>query len=193
MQDKYSYGKSSYGNRSRNNSLGNSLSAQMQSVRDDMNKQKVEEYYDELKKGYFTPNGVIKKDFIVLYPEIIADNLTGFRKSDNAKDGSNNMSYTQIRSFYECVRVAESAYRYSKDAGNDSEENKEKLLIKIKRLDGVATYALGRDKPTVTKEFRRFIKANVEACNTVEDVVNGFMPHFEALVAYFKYKNPKSK
>jgi len=194
MPEKYSSNKDSFNTRYRSKSFGISLSGQLQNALDYMNKQKLKDYYDELKKGYFTPNGVLKKEFIVAYPEIIADSLTGGKKNTNSNGGSNSgMTYTQIRNFYDYVRVAESTYRYSKDAGNDSEENKEKLLIKVKRLDGMVTYALGRDKPSVTEEFRRFILANVEACNTVDDVINGFLPHFEAVVAYFKYKNPKSR
>ena len=181
MRDKFNHGKVSYGGQHGKGSSFKDLSG-LKNLLGDMNKQYVENYYNELKKGYFTPNGVLKKYFIILYPDIIADNLS-----------SGRMTYTQIRNFYDYVLIAANTYRYAKDAGDDSDETKEKLLLKIKRLDGMITYALARDNPSVTEEFRRFILANVEVCNTIEDVVNGFLPHFEAIVGYFKYRNPKSK
>jgi len=181
MRDKFNHGKVSYGGQHGKGSSFKDLSG-LKNLLGDMNKQYVENYYNELKKGYFTPNGVLKKDFIILYPDIIADNLS-----------SGRMTYTQIRNFYDYVLIAANTYRYAKDAGDDSDETKEKLLLKIKRLDGMITYALARDNPSVTEEFRRFILANVEVCNTIEDVVNGFLPHFEGIVGYFKYRNPKSK
>jgi CRISPR-associated protein Csm2 len=166
-----------------NNRSGGGFS-KLQNIKNEMEKKLINDYYTELKKGYFTHNGVLKIDYIMLYPEIIADYLGG--------DG-NKLTNTQLRNFYDYVRVAESTYKYSKDAGNTTETIKENLIIKIKKLNGMVTYSLGRDNSTVSKEFRQFLLANVEACNTVEDVLNGFIPHFEAVVGYFKYKNPRSK
>ena len=55
------------------------------------------------------------------------------------------------------------------------------------------TYALARDAiRSVPEEFRQFILANVEVCNTIEDVVNGFLPHFRGdKWVISNTKNPK--
>ncbi len=193
MNEKFNGGKSQFDGPKKKNMTLNSFSG-LKDVFYANNRKTIKDYYEELKNGYFTPNHVIKQEFLKEYPEIIVDDLAGIRLGKNGNTESKlRMSYTQIRNFYDYIRVAESSYRYSKEAGNDSETLKERFLAKIRRLDPMVTYALGRDNPSVTKEFRKFILANINSCNTVEDVINGFLPHFEAVVGYFKYKYPKSK
>ena len=140
-------------------------------------------YLQELKKGYFSEKKVIRKEFLITYTNSISLSFV-------------NMTYTQIRSFFGAVRIVESAYHYAieRKSGGTSEEIAEaKLIANIQRLDGIVTYACARDRNAVPENFRIFLQNNIEACKTAKDVLEGLIPHFEAVLGYFRYNFPNQR
>ena len=136
-----------------------------------------EGYLPDLAKGYFSEEGVIRKEYLVTYPDGVSWSFTG-------------MTYTQIRSFFAALRVAESAYSNAIEGGVKAKVAEEQLIANVQRLDGIVTYARGRDRYLVPETFRTFMRKNIEACQTAKDVLEGFMLHFEAVLGYFRYNFP---
>ena len=131
------------------------------------------DYTDELKKGYFNERGVIKKVFIKELSEKAAKSFLG----------PPQMTSTQLRNFYNHVKSSGTIYQLSRQ---DRDTAKDELLIKVQRLDSIVGYNKGRDGINIPVSFVEFIKANLEACKSADDVIAGFIPHFETVVGYFK-------
>lgn len=123
-----------------------------------------------LSNGYFTEDGHIKSELLMDNALSVADSFT------------RDMKYSQLRRFYTHVKTAEKAYDFTKD--------KEKLIRDIQKMDSFVAEASKKDK--VTGPFYKFIRENVSAIKTKKDVLEGFIPHFQSVVAYFTYKYPRS-
>lgn len=89
----------------------------------------------------------------------------------------------QIRRFFQHCRVIEARLR-AKTSTWDQE------ITKFQKLDVAVADAFGKSPPKVPAIFRDFIQKNVAAVRTEKDFLEGFLPHFEALVgfgsAYFR-------
>ena len=89
----------------------------------------------------------------------------------------------QVRRFFQHCRAIEARLR-AKTSTWECE------LTEFKKLDVAVADAFGKSPPKVPPIFRDFIQKNVAAVKTEKDFLDGFLPHFEALVgfgsAYFR-------
>jgi len=139
--------------------------------RNDKFKDRVDDLFKNyLNKGYFDEEGVI-------WEELLTNTANAVAKSFGS-----NMNTSQIRKFYGHVRTAERAY--------SNHNSDRKFINDIKVLDSFVSEAYAKEK--VTYGFYRFIRENVKTANSVNDIKKGFIPHFQAVLAYFTYHYPKS-
>ena len=113
-----------------------------------------------LKGTYFDSANNIKCELLTSEAEILAKKL---------KDS--NVGYAQARRFFAAVRAIE------------------------RDLENKAAYFVGRGQGDRDKKGRenlkRFIDANVElSARNEESFRKGFVPHFEAVIAYLRYYKP---
>ena len=127
------------------------------------------------------PNGYLEKGYFDSEGEIFEMLLTD-TASKVAKSFGKGMRNSQLRRFYQHAKAADNAYSYH--------NNKRRLINDIITLDPFAAEAKGKDK--IPEIFYEFIHKNIMQVNTVEEVRKGFLPHFQAVVAYFTYHYPKS-
>jgi len=89
----------------------------------------------------------------------------------------------QVRRFFQHCRAIEARLR-AKTSNWVCEQ------AAFKKLDVAVADALGKSPPKVPEIFHDFIQKNVAAVNNEKDFLDGFLPHFEALVgfgsAYFR-------
>jgi CRISPR type III-A/MTUBE-associated protein Csm2 len=132
-----------------------------------------EEYSEDLMDGYFRlvdNKKSLKSKYIVEYPEELARKL--------ASGSSNKLS--QIWKFYDHVlRIQDNIKK-----GDSLEFHKSELC----ELLPAVNYA--KQRKTVTWEFERFIKSNVQCIYDEEDL-KAFMKHFQSLIAYLPRQNQK--
>lgn len=139
------------------------------------------DYLNDLQNGYFGDKAVIRKEFLIKYPDGISKSFSG-------------MTYTQIRSFFSSLRNCESAYRYAVEGTQgDSSIAEAKLLAKIQALNGIVTYAASKQSSNVPENFRKFMISNIEVCKNARDVLEGFIPHYESVLGYFRYNFPYAR
>lgn len=154
------------------------------------------EYIELLKEGYFDNCGVIKEQYLIGLAENVAISISG------GKFSRKPMTATQMCSFFGHVRGAEMSYGYAtqdikkeeKSGKITTQEVKEKeqasgrqLVNQIKKLDMLVKNAASNIESSITPEFIQFISRNAVCCNSPRDILNGFIPHFEAIMGFFKY------
>jgi hypothetical protein len=123
---------------------------------------------DYLKNGYFDSNGNVFPEVIIEWPRDIAAKL------DRAGMGS-----AQIRNFFGEARRIEGQLSSGQDFGA--------LRGRILQLDAYAKSAQTRGNAPPL--FKQFIEQNLKwAARDRKSFVNGFIPHFECVVAYFPKK-----
>lgn len=124
---------------------------------------------DYLKGGYYkTVDGkiLLKKEYIVTYPDKIAETLSCGVGEKNKR--------TQIRKYYGfTIRL--------KELLNNSEKDFEEIEAELNRMRYFAENACNSNK--VTKFFVDFINKNLDYIHREEDF-KAFAKHFEAVVAY---------
>jgi CRISPR type III-A-associated protein Csm2 len=125
---------------------------------------------DCIDDGYFV-NGCLHPSYVARERmEQLAQNL--------AQEG---LTSNQLRKFFQHCRAIEARLR----AGSSTWDCEKAVFMK---LDFAAADALGKTK--IPETFHDFISRNVQAVKTKEDFLDGFLPHFEALVgfgsAYFR-------
>ena len=129
-----------------------------------------------LKEGYFDANGNINCDLLTVEAEQVARVL-----------GNSGMTSAQIRRFFGQVRSIERGL-WTKDFSN--------IVPRIQSLQPLVANYVGRANNQWERQQRenmkRFIDRNVELATSNENSFKkGFIPHFESVVAYFKYHFPK--
>jgi len=123
---------------------------------------------DYLKNGYFDQDGNPLPEIIIDWPRRIAAQLDGAR-----------MAPAQLRNFFSEVRRIEGQL----SAG----QNFEALRGRILQLDAYAANAVKKDNAPPL--FKQFIEQNLKwAVKDKKSFLEGFMPHFESVVAYFPKK-----
>jgi len=129
-----------------------------------------------LKGGYFDDHGKIISDLLTETAEQVAEVL-----------GNSGVTSTQLRRFFTQVRSIQ------RELGQRSFQDVVSEILSLKSL--VANY-VGRGKNQREREERegslkRFIDLNVAlAVKDENSFVKGFIPHFECVVAYYKYHFP---
>lgn len=124
---------------------------------------------DYLKTGYFDEKGNVLPAVVIDWPRKLAQQLDEQR-----------MAVAQLRNFFAEVRRIEKQL----EAGASFPALKARIL----KLDPYAEYAV--NKNTAPRLFKLFIEANLKwAVRDRKSFSEGFVNHFESLVAYF----PKTK
>lgn len=123
---------------------------------------------DYLSKGYF-------KERDVLYEDLVADIANNIARS--FKGLKNN----QLRRFYQHIRDADNKLRMVGDW--------QSVNVDVKKLKAFAAEAKGKGK--IPDSFFQFITKNIDCVKDEKTFKKGLLPHFEAVVAYFTYYNPK--
>ena len=127
---------------------------------------------NKLSNGYFDSNGCLWEDFLTSSASDIAKSFgTGRVKLKNH----------QLRRFYGHAKAAENRLLMTGDWNC--------VNLDVKKLSSFASEAKGKDK--VPDSFYEFIEQNVKQIKSQKDF-QGFMEHFQAVVAYFIYHYPKS-
>ncbi len=128
-----------------------------------------------LDNGYFNDLGYLRDELIVDQATQVASAFT-----------DHQVTTGQIRRFYAHLRQAVRRL----DTGESFEAVKPAVL----EMKPLAADACGRAK-NEGKDFGvllTFIEANVsQAARAQKNLQQGFLPHFQYVVAYFKYFNPK--
>jgi len=122
-----------------------------------------------LKGGYFDDQGNLRPEY-----------LSRERVLHLAKEIANARPYLtthQIRRFFNHCRRIETKLKAGKATW-------EQVRAEFMRLDSVAADALGKKQPKIPRLFHDFIMRNVAAVKNKKDFLEGFMPHFEALVGF---------
>ncbi|MDY6827148.1 MAG: type III-A CRISPR-associated protein Csm2 [Bacillota bacterium] len=124
-----------------------------------------------LKGGYFDQEGEIKTNLLV------------DTASRVAKSFGHGLTTGQLRRFYGHAKTAEKAFNYS--------QNEKKLINDIKVLDAFVAEAYGKEN--VPENFYKFININTSSIENSKDIIKGFLPHFQSVVAYHTYHYGENK
>jgi len=133
-------------------------------------------YRGKLKDGYFdNEKKTIKADLLIDIPIQVAKRF-----------GEAGVTSTQLRRFFTHVRSAE------RELWNKQFPD---IVPKLQMLQPMAANYVGRGKNKYEREsreiFKSFIDRNIElATESKKSFEEGFIPHFESVLAYFKYYCP---
>lgn len=130
---------------------------------------------DYLKGTYFDDKDNIKCELLTTQAEELAK-----------KFGRAGIASTQLRQFFMQVRSIERQIGQKEFA---------QLVPKIQRLSALAAYFAGRGKDQYERQKRETLKNFIDANRVVAEKSErnfreGFVPHFEAIIAYFKFLYP---
>ncbi|MBC7817032.1 MAG: type III-A CRISPR-associated protein Csm2 [Planctomycetaceae bacterium] len=121
--------------------------------------------YDQ---GYFeTAGGGLRLEFVrrAEIEKLILEFATGHPA----------LSKSQVRRFFQHCRWIEHQLK-------SHSRTWAQLQPEIHRLDRVAADAAA--KPKIPESFHEFVEWNVQACRSESDFVDGFLPHFEAVLGF---------
>jgi len=125
-----------------------------------------------LKGGYFDVSGNIYEDLLTTMADQIAQMFAkAYPKLKNH----------QLRRFYQHTRAAENKLRMTSDWPSTN--------VDIKKLKSFVAEAKGKDK--VPEVFYDFINRNIDWVKDEKSFLQGFLEHFQAVVAYFTFHHPK--
>lgn len=155
----------------------------------------IPKYYEiALKKnGYFDEQGVLRKEFILDYSVTVAKKLC---------NTSPRMTSTQLRNYYHHVKAACATFQKNRTLDNDVAERvlqNEILALKAK-VKSCRGKNIQKGDSSLPKAFEEFIDDNLSVIEKNPDkrlvakaIAEGFLPHFECIVGYFKYYEPKRR
>lgn len=127
-----------------------------------------------LQNGYFDQEGNINPDLITTIAEQVARVLL--------EKGA--MSSTQLRRFYNKARSIKDRL--------DTGASFPQVVSKIRELERDAVYSVGRE--VAPEVFRQFMERNVRLAEKGQkEFEEGFLQHFQSVVAYGKYIETKGK
>lgn len=125
-----------------------------------------------LKDGYFDKNNCLHENLLTTTAEQIASAFScSYPKLKNH----------QLRRFYQHARAAENRLNMTHDWPCVNGD--------IKKLKAFVAEAKGKGK--VSEVFYEFININIDNIKDEKSFLQGFLEHFQAIVAYFTYYNPK--
>jgi DUF310 family protein family protein len=118
--------------------------------------------------GYFDQSGHLLPGYMERgRMEQLARDMAGSRPE---------LTMHQVRRFFQHCRAIEARLR----AGSSWAAEQ----AVFRKLDVAAADAFGKSPPKIPELFHDFIKKNVAAVRTETDFLDGFLPHFEALVGF---------
>jgi len=100
--------------------------------------------------------------------------------------GDPSLTSGQLRRFFQHCRGLETRLK-------SGVANWPRLRPQFEFLDAAAADAFGKQPPKVPDVFYHFIRRNVAAVKTEKDFLEGFLPHFEALVGFASLHLPKDR
>jgi CRISPR type III-A-associated protein Csm2 len=127
-----------------------------------------------LGSGYFDADGSLKPDFVIrskVEPLVRAMTESGPRLTSH-----------QIRRFFQHCRAIEARLKANRTTWRKEEGE-------FRKLDVAAADAFGKGardprEAKIPRLFHDFIERNVQSVKTERDFLEGFLPHFEALVGF---------
>lgn len=122
------------------------------------------------RSGYFDADGNLRIEFVA------RDKIMPL--AEQMRRATPPLTMHQIRRFFQHCRGIEARLR----AGTSSWEFERSRHFST--LDRTAADALGKSPPKIPQIFHDFILHNVASVQTKKDFLDGFLPHFEALVAF---------
>lgn len=128
-----------------------------------------------LRGSYFDDKGILKCELLTTRAEELAKVF-----------GYAGIASTQLRQFFVQVRSIERQI---------GQKQFPELAPRIQRLSALVAYFAGRGKSLDERNKRDIFKAFIDenrliAEKSEKDFKLGFVPHFEAIIAYYKYQNP---
>lgn len=124
------------------------------------------DYYNSLNNGYFDDQGFLREEFIIAYPQELA------RKFKNNPDLN---KATQLRKYFDHIKLISGRYRLN----SQFDYVIEMLNILLTHLN----YA--KKKGLISDEFYRFMEANIGMAKKGVKEFQGFVIHFQSLIAYY--------
>jgi len=100
--------------------------------------------------------------------------------------GQPELTQHQLRRFFQHCRALEARLRARQAAWPA-------LEAEFCKLDAVAADAAGKNPPKIPEIFHDFIRRNVAAVHSEREFLQGFLPHFEALVGFGSLHLKKSE
>ncbi len=132
---------------------------------------------DYLKKGYFDGDGNIFPELVTSMGEDVARRL-----------GIGGVTSTQLRRFYSKAKTAEQQL----DAGEPFPSVVASILELKQHAANAVGKAQGKNEEAGLRLFKDVIDRNVDlAVRSEKAFRKGFLLHFQGIVAYFKFHNPK--
>jgi len=132
-----------------------------------------------LEEGYLEKT---QKNNVVIQEDLLLEHAESIGKSLAQGRGSDTLKYSQLRKFYDYAVNCDNKLKLC----NDFELVKRDIL----KLSEFANYANSRKN--IPEVFRMFIQKNIETIKTENDFRKGFLEHFQAVVAYYKYYRPNN-
>lgn len=138
-------------------------------------------YVDLVRTGYFDRDGVIREQYLRGATQDLA------RKFQPGQRGG--LTSNQLRIFFNNLKTAQTAYKNAVSAAEGDRAAADKILLrKVQAMDSLIRYAKGKqDNSAIPEAFFHFILENVDACKNSKDINDGFIPHFQAVLGFFKY------
>jgi CRISPR type III-A-associated protein Csm2 len=130
-----------------------------------------------IEQGYFNERGYLRAELRVEDANMVAQVLARA-----------NVTSGQLRRFFTMARSLEQRLSYNPDF--------EALIPEIARFQPLAANLIGREQNFIQRRdlevLRDFIDINAQKARENKEAFHkGFVPHFESVIAYFKYHKPK--
>lgn len=129
-----------------------------------------------LEGGYFAEDDNLRPQVMQEDAEYVANMLAQARARD--------FSVSQFRRFYDHVKALEKKLDLM-------DGNFRAIEGELRMLKAFAADARAKDK--VPEIFREFITANVDLVMNKKDFLQGFIPHLQAVLAYYNYESLKNR
>jgi CRISPR type III-A-associated protein Csm2 len=124
-----------------------------------------------LKGGYFDGSGNLRIELVSRNPmEEVAKEMAKARPA---------LKTHQLRRYFGHCRSVESRLLATPEPRDWAEHAPD-----VKKLDIAAADGAGKSEPKIPRLFGEFIRRNTETVKNEKDFLKGFLPHFEALVAF---------
>jgi CRISPR-associated protein Csm2 len=114
---------------------------------------------------YFDEDGVLRTEYVTTLAESIAKEL-GYSRP--------RMTMHQLRAFYNHVKRLENAVNNKRPFAE--------VVPEISKLKPIASERESKEK--IPESFKEFIDRNVDKSKDEKSFLNGFVEHFQAVVAY---------
>jgi CRISPR type III-A-associated protein Csm2 len=124
---------------------------------------------DYLKDGYFDADGALRIEYVSREK---VEPLVRAMCVDQV-----GLTTHQVRRYFGHCRAIETRLKASGAAWS-------KVWPEVKKLDIAAADGAAKQQPKIPALFHDFIRRNVAAIRTQKDFIEGFLPHFEALVGF---------